>query len=290
MILRRELLAFPFELQSAPAPRILLNHFYATVDRATYRAIAADTFLQQQFAPFEERTTVRSDSTYSGLYFYGDQTYFEFFEENQGGRKPGDAGLALGSEDPGGSAWLKAQWGKLRPSINTMTTRQLDGSAIDWFETTSFQETRERSLVEGLRVFGMQYAPGFVAKWHEESAASIAQRDILAAYCAKLKMAKLRETSLLENVTHVTIASPEAGIRTRAAQLEAAGWSNKSSEKGLVSKGPNFTVDFRFATRIVGVTEVEMSLKHSSPKSSRSIGKTELEIRSNRRAIWRIHS
>lgn len=53
MILRRELLAFPFELQSAPAPRILLNHFYATVDRATYRAIAADTFLQQQFAPFE---------------------------------------------------------------------------------------------------------------------------------------------------------------------------------------------------------------------------------------------
>jgi len=143
MILRRELLAFPFALQSAAAPRILLNHFYATVDRATYRAIAADTFLQQQFAPFEERTTVRSDSTYSGLYFYGDQTYFEFFEENQGGRKPGDAGLALGSEDPGGSAWLKAQWGKLRPSINTMTTRQLDGSAIDWFETTSFQETRE---------------------------------------------------------------------------------------------------------------------------------------------------
>jgi len=95
---------------------------------------------------------------------------------------------------------------------------------------------------------------------------------------------------LLENVTRVTIASPEAGIRTRAAQLEAAGWRNKSSAKGLVSKGPNFTVDLRFATRIVGVTEVEMSLKHSSPKSSRSIGKTELEIRSNRRAIWRIHS
>ena len=269
-------------------PQALLNHFYATVDSTTYRAIEESSFLRQQFAPFEKRTTVRNDSTYSGLYFYGDQTYFEFFEENQGDRKPGDAGLALGLEQAGASESLRNRWQAIRPSVTTMVTRQLDGQPIDWFRMTSFEETRAQSAVEGLRLFSMEYAPGFAERWHASSGASIAQRTILAAYCAKLQMSQLRETSLIENVRQVEIAAPEAGVRLRASQLESAGWKLKPTRESIRCTGPNASVLFRFAAKPEGVYRVEFALKRAFPRVTQQIGGTTLEFTGARRAIWQL--
>ena len=273
---------------AANADKPMLNHFYATVDASTYAAVEASTFLRDQFAPFEKRTTVRNDSTYSGLYFYGDQTYFEFFEENQGDRKPGDAGVALGLETATGSDRLRAAWQRLRPSVTTMVTRQLDGNPIDWFQMTSFEETRAQSAVEGLRLFAMQYAPGFVQRWNPAGGASIEQRAILAAYCAKLKLTEARDTSLLENVKRLVIAAPEDGVRVRAAQLKAAGWGVAQRGASIRCQGPNAEVVFQFAPTRQGVVEVEFSLKRAVAKATHQIGRTTLEISPARRAVWRL--
>ena len=61
-------------------PPVFLNHLYTVLDTATYKAIEADPFWRTQFAPSERRTTVRTDETYTGLYFYGVNTYFEIFD------------------------------------------------------------------------------------------------------------------------------------------------------------------------------------------------------------------
>ncbi len=289
MLKRRSFLAAASILSAQPRPvTTLLNHFYATVDSQTYAAIEANAFLKNSFAPFERRTTVRNDSTYSGLYFYGDQTYFEFFEENTGDRKPGDAGLALGLEQYGGSERLRIDWQKLRPSLTSMVTRQLDGKPIDWFQMTSFEETRAISVVPGLRLFAMQYAPDFVQRWNPTSPNTILQRDVLFAYCAKLGLSTVRERTLLRDVTRIEIASPEAGIRIRTGQLEAAGWTLKPSKDSILAVGPNAEALFRFAPTIIGVTSIEYSLKRASPPAKYQIGSTTLEILPGNRALWRI--
>ncbi len=269
-------------------PLPILNHFYATVDASTYAAIEASAFLKEQFAPSEKRTTVRNDSTYSGLYFYGDQTYFEFFEASTGGRKPGDAGIALGIEDSAGSERLRLKWEQLRPSITSMVTRQLDGEPVDWFHMTSFEETRISSVVEGLRLFAMQYAPEFVRRWNPTSPNTIQQHDVLSAYCAKLKLSSVRDRTLLQNVQKIEIASPEAGIRIRTEQLGAAGWTLSESKTSILAKGPNAEVLFRFAPAIVGVTSIEFSLKRPSTPGKHQFGSTTLEILPGKRAVWHL--
>ena len=289
MLKCRSFLAAASLLGAQPRPlTTLLNHFYATVDSQTYAAIESNPFLKNSFAPFEKRTTVRNDSTYSGLYFYGDQTYFEFFEENTGDRKPGDAGLALGLEQSDGSSRLRLDWQKLRPSITSMVTRQLEGQPIDWFQMTSFEETRAISVVPGLRLFAMQYAPDFVRRWNPTTPNTILQRDILTAYCAKLGLDTVRERTLLRDVKRIEIASPEAGIRIRTAQLEAAGWTLKPGKDSILAVGPNAEALFRFSPGIVGITSIEFSLKRSSPPAKHQIGATTLEILPGKRALWRI--
>ncbi len=287
MISRRGLLAvLTTDLALAADSVPLLNHFYATVDSVTYAAIEASAFLREQFAPFEKRTTVRNDSTYSGLYFYGDETYFEFFEENHGDRKLGDAGMALGIETPGGSAGLRAKWEKQRPSLTTMVTRQLDGTPVDWFHMTSYEETRAKSAVEGLRFFAMEYEANFVKRWNPASNSSIAQRAILAAYCEKLNLSQVREKSLLGNVRQLEIAAPEERVRVRASQLEGAGWKLKAHRKGILCVGPNASVDLRFAPEPQGVKAVEFTLKNPGREQTLKIGASTLEIR-GKQAIWR---
>ncbi len=285
---RRAFLALPAAALAAGLPPVLLNHFYATVDSRTYAAIEASEFLKTHFAPFEKRTTVRNDSTYSGLYFYGDQTYFEFFEENQGDRKPGDAGVALGIETAGGSEALREAWNQLRPSIITTVTRQLEGKPADWFRMTSFEETRAQSAVEGLRLFSMEYVAGFAARWYPQGGESISQRAILNAYCEKLGLGRVRAESWLANVEQLEISSPRESVDVRVQQLTMAGWKVALMNGRVSATGPNARVIFTHSARPIGVTRITFKLKGQPKPQQISIGATRLEI-TPRQAIWTLH-
>lgn len=280
------LLASP-AFAAKPLAPVYLNHFYATVDPATYQAIESSDFLHTRFAPFEKRTTVRNDSTYSGLYFYGAQTYFEFFAANTGDRKPGDAGLALGLETADGAESLREQWQTLSPSLVTTVTRQLNGKPLDWFRMASFEESRANSAVEGFRLFAMQYDPQFVPRWLEQPNASptLLREAVLAAYCTRLQLDAIRKNSLLENVVALEIGGPEANLRRRAAQLTAAGWKQTKTAGALVLAGPQAEVTLRFAAKIEGVRRATFSLKQGLAHTE-SIGNSKLTFSRDRRAVW----
>src|SRR6185503_282178 len=82
--------------------QVFLNHFYVVIDSATYKDIEQSSFLRGEFAVTEQRTTVRTDMTYTGLYFYGTNTYFEFFDvSSDTSRQIGYSGFALGVDREG---------------------------------------------------------------------------------------------------------------------------------------------------------------------------------------------
>jgi hypothetical protein len=56
-------------------PSVPLNHFYVVLDSATYKAIEQSPFLRKEFAVNEQRTTTRTDISYTGVYFYGTNTW-----------------------------------------------------------------------------------------------------------------------------------------------------------------------------------------------------------------------
>jgi hypothetical protein len=141
-----------------PAPG--LNHFYVVLDHDTYTAIDQSRFLKERFAAFEKRTTVRTDRTYTGIYFYGHETYMEFMDASTSGRKAGDSGMAFGGDATGP-----------RPPIEgakpMLITREWKGAQVPWFFMTT--PPWETSGDAGFVTWFMQYHPDFLAKWHPEA-------------------------------------------------------------------------------------------------------------------------
>src|SRR5215213_2768898 len=113
----------------AKRPPVFLNHFFIVVDSATYRDIEQSAFMRREFAATERRTTVRNDMSYTALYFYGVNTYFEFFDASAQGRFTG-SGLALGPDQAGA---LQVIGKELAPEISVArepVTREYDGKQV----------------------------------------------------------------------------------------------------------------------------------------------------------------
>ena len=89
-------------VEKAPPAPVYLNHLYVVPTPETYKAVAENDFLEKNFGAFESRTTTRADKTYTGLYFYGEHTYFELLEPPKDGKAPETfSGVAFGAETPG---------------------------------------------------------------------------------------------------------------------------------------------------------------------------------------------
>ena len=104
------------DLMNAPLldslPQVFLNHFYVVLDSSTYKAIEEDTFLRRHFAVNEKRTTTNAEMSYTGLYFYGINTYFEFFDiGNSPKDQVGDSAIAFGVDRPGAIKVLQEKLG-----------------------------------------------------------------------------------------------------------------------------------------------------------------------------------
>ena len=53
---------------AASSPTVFLNHFFVVISSESCAAMLADPYLTRTFAPFEKRTTVRNDNSYTGAY------------------------------------------------------------------------------------------------------------------------------------------------------------------------------------------------------------------------------
>ena len=261
---------------AARGPAVALNHFYVVVDAPTYEAARTSPFLTREFAPFEARTTVRNDKSYTGIYWYGRRTYFELFEPGEQG-PAGASGLALGVEEPDASALVTGRWeDALGTAGGGLVTRKTETDEVPWFEMTYARE------IPGLRVWLMEYHRDFLARWYGTltTARSITRADVLDRYVAKIGQSDRRDTALLKDVTALTIALAPAERETLVKQLRAVGWTATDEAEAVVCRGPE-SERLRLVTPAdagTGIVEVEFSLQHAVPKTAHAIGSAELRL------------
>ena len=161
---RAELTALGEAWRAARPVPIFLNHVYMIPDLATYEALAASELLRE-IAVVEERTTVRADIEYTGLYLYGERTYLEFLKPNpEAGLVEGGTGLAFGVELPGGLVRVASS---LEPGgIKTFAdkkTREFEGQQVPWFDVLGFEAA---TTTQRLQLFAMEYDPQYLQRWH----------------------------------------------------------------------------------------------------------------------------
>ena len=203
-------------MDDSPAPG--LNHFYVILDHDTFNAIEQSAFLKEQFAVFEKRTTVRTDRTYTGIYFYGKETYFEMLDATTADPNLGHGGMAFGDDAPGGKSPIEGG----KPQL---VTRQWNGVQVPWFFMTP--QPLKPGEAQGFVTWFMQYHPGFLAKWHPEARPSPAETPptsraaVLERYKAVLPEAASQP--LLGDVTGLTLAAKAESRARFEAWMKAIG-------------------------------------------------------------------
>ena len=285
-------------LPSSPRPlsgetmdTVYLNHFFLTVDPESYNAIQSSAFLRDEFAPFEQRTTVRQDITYTGSYFYGAHTYFEFFEAGRAsGRVLGASGIAFGVEAKGASLRLKPRLeaaGKMPVAVRSITRRVGDRD-LDWFYMMTAEDQQPSAL---LQTWVMEYREGFLNDWHGElkpATRGITRAEILERYTAKLGENDKRRQKLLEDVIEITLALPEAEGARLLKACEAFGFRATDSAGKTRCEGPGITFTLIAPnSEVRGITAVKFSLRHAKQgQKTYRFGKSVLQFNDDRTALW----
>jgi len=270
---------------------VYLNHFYVTLDRETYRAIQSSGFLTTEFAPFEQRTTQRQDTTYTGAYFYGRNTYFEFFQEGEEGRATGASAVAFGIETAGGAARVADAWKKSSGSSFTMViTRKTETAEPQWFHmATPALSPRAGAF----RTWVMEYHAEFLAKWYPAlppAARSIRRGDVLDRYVAKIGMQERRDRFLMKEVTEIEAALPPEDLAGFRGQVEALGYRIRQDGETTVCSGPDVRLLLRPQSpgETSGIRRIALSLQrpHTGPKEYRFGARSRLEFGAGSGATW----
>jgi hypothetical protein len=284
------LLAFTLLLtaQEKPAPMhvIHLNHAFVVPDEATYEAIRTNDFLRNEFGVNEERTTQRTDIRYTGIYFYGANTYFEFLKPDERNRT-GASKVAFGVDHSGELATLDAAIKSkgIATDIVPITRPDPTGKQVPWFKMMD-----RESDVPSIGIWTLEYLPQFLRDWHAEAATldGVRRADILARYAAVLKQSP--SEPLLQDITAITLHFHAAGIEQSIKECLALGMrvSGRGTRLAVCE-----ALDVRFELKTVsddqpeGIAAFHFALRRpkSGPKSL-SIGSTRLVFGPGSRATW----
>ncbi|HXW89967.1 MAG TPA: DUF5829 family protein [Terriglobales bacterium] len=269
-----------------PLPEVFLNHFYMVLDSPTYHAIEEDSFLRKHLAVNEKRTTTNADMTYTGLYFYGVQTYFEFFDvADSSPHRVADCGIAFGVDQPGAVSVLQEKLGSsLEPSLKPVT-RLYQGKQIPWFlmaTPRSFPyEGRTSSWV-------MEYHPEFLASWNPQPSGTnrgMSRREILKRYAEVLAPI---DQPRLEDVIGLTVAADSSATDNLIHFCLQLGYQIDREQDGGVSlHGPEFILQvLRETENVRGIREIRMRFR-SLPQGEmeRPMGRSVMKV-DGPLAIW----
>jgi hypothetical protein len=257
-----------------PAP-LFLNHLYVVPDRETFDAIAGSSFLRESFAVFEERATVRADISYSGLYLYGKNTYFEFLPPGAGGLAEGSTGIALGLETAGASDVLARAF-EARDVLAQLVpiTRQLEAVQVPWFRMLGIEMPPSP-----LNLFVMEYDPRFLASWHATlppASGGIARSSVLERYAAALDRSEWRAKAPLADVVEVRLALDEAQRERVLAVCKAGGHEVEEKGDEWLVHAPQCRFVLRKSEKPGGVTGFTMRLCEPLAREPLRLGKAVL--------------
>jgi hypothetical protein len=245
------------------SPQVFLNHFYVVLDSSTYNAIEEDDFLRKHFAVNEKRTTTNAEMSYTGLYFYGINTYFEFFDiGNSPKGQVGDSAIAFGVDQPGATKILREKLGSsLEPNVKSVT-RLYQGTQVPWFFMAT---SRSFPYESGLSCWVMEYHPEFLANWNaqpKETNRGITRKEILRRYSEVLPPV---DEPYLEDVDGLTVAvdAPERSSLIDFCLQLGYQVERRETEDVVALNGPDFVLLLIRATKDVrGIREIKMRMRN----------------------------
>lgn len=268
------------------AAAVLLNHFFIVPTPETYEALRASAFLSETFAVFEARTTVRQDLTYTGIYFYGDHTYFEFLPPGPGFAEA-SSGVAFGVEESGAGAVLRARLeeGLGVKATDVGITRQADGKDVPWFRMVAAQTAQGPGR---FATWTMEYEATFLDQWFPDlppRGRGITRAAILDRYVAKVGPPDARSSRLLEDVTAIRLALGPDDRKRFLAQCRLFGHAVAEEEAGTACRGPD--VRFDLVAGDSGVVAFEMRLRRAvDPPAEHRFGHSILRLGPGKSATW----
>lgn len=269
---------------------VYLNHFFVVLDSQTYGEIRDAKFLREEFAPFEQRTTVRTDITYTGIYFYGANTYFEFFEPGQYNRTEGMCGVASGVEVAGASDELKRRLESHTKAqgFKNLVTRRVNDSDVPWFYMTAVNYGNSARVSTWL----MEYHEDFLARWHPDlgpQTRGITRAEILERYAAKIGESEKRNLKYFEDVVEMRLALDETERALFVKEREAFGYKVTGGENETTLEGPSIRyVIVPGSTSQSSVASFKLSLKRDKEgeKVYRFGSRSVLRFDDDRTATW----
>jgi len=267
--------------------QVLLNHFYLTLDAPTYDAIVHCDFLRNQFAPNEIRTTHRTDRSYTGLYFYGEKTYFEFFDvTTETSRKAGDSAIAFGLEQEGETTLLQERW---LHSTRLTITRPAKDSQVNWFEMLI---PAGFSLESPVAVWTMEYLPTFLQKWQPQATADnlpkaewMARKTVLTRYKSLISPV---ENPILCNVIGLTLWADSTVYAAFKKFTEDFGYSKKPTETGFsFTDSEEVTYHINLSNSdLYSITEVVFEVNSLPSQQTWELGSSTLRFMEGGKAVW----
>ena len=277
-----------------PAP---LNHFYIVLDSETYKAIEQNPFLRGEFAVTEVRTTTRADISYTGVYFYGTNTYFEFFDAATTTiGKLSDSGIALGVDLPGALQSFKPIPGAESPNtkppasglvlLPAPITRGFAGKQVPWFYMAVPTNSPRGA---GFSFWLMEYHPSFLAEWNsrpDEKNPGITRREILQRYAAVLKDTPRKP--YLKDVVAITVALDEVTTKSLIELARSLGYRERSGTTDITLSGPDIELHIIPQTPTVrGIQQITMLVSGKPAKQNEfRFGKSVLRFTGNGLATW----
>ena len=269
-------------------PQVFLNHFYVVIDSNTYKDIEQSPFLRREFAVTEQRTTVRTDRSYTGLYFYGTNTYFEFFDvASDTSRQVGFSGIALGVDQSGELQAVAKELSANFPLDQETITRQYNGKQLPWFYDGKLKDF---PLGSSLAVWFMEYHPRFLGEWNPQPGGrnqGIRRKQILQRYAAVLKDVPAKP--YFEDVVALTVAVNDESRKKLAELGKLLGYSERIVGDAVVLKGPD--IELRLVPQTDesrGIQEITMRVtrKPKDQTEFRFGTKSVLTFRGNGLATW----
>jgi hypothetical protein len=274
-------------------PKVYLNHFFLLLDSSTYEAIVDSDFIKNEFAHFETRTTVvENNESYTGAYVYGENTYFEFFDESksQGFMPPGlTSGMAFGVDNKGELKIIQQKLKDYKNGLYALRSREWNGVQIPWFAMTMVYYGNTAS---DIMTWVMEYHEDFLKKWHPDlvpSSPGIMRKDILKRYAAKITRPDVPKNKLLKDVIQIGLKLSPKDLEMLKGELAVFDYAFARQGNKEICSGPDVKIIIDSIDSGVGkITGIKMSC-HSNQHQGKIFKfgeKSRLVIHTDSTATW----
>jgi Family of unknown function (DUF5829) len=284
----------------APLPPVLLNNVYIVLEANTYNAIINSDFIKSNFVGGGERT-VTANTSWTGAYFFGQETYIEFYNPEKNidphNKVVSNSGVIFDIEQEGGSATLQYALKRTDSAFAATTAtvlfpRKIGASAtnikvpntpekeVSWayFTTSRYQNQTQRRF----KSWTMEYHPKYLQNAYPDGKPAengITRRQYLAR--------QYDSTKLVRNITAVCIALDSVEKSRFIRELKASGYAVQEGKRETNAMGNNCTFRIIPATASKqGIIELRMMLNRSIPHQLYTFGEHSTLMLDEQEAVW----